>query len=250
MASKTSGKSAWDKEKTRELFRRFKEEGDMDAREKLVMSHLNLVRFIANKFKNRGEPIDDLVQVGYLGLLKAIDRFDPSFGTAFSTYAVPVILGEIRRFLRDDGSIHVARSIKENARRVEEARQAIVRTTGHEPTVDALCEAVGLAREDVLLALNARKGVRSLDACVDADGELPLGETLGADCMEAVEKRLLLGSLLKMLPREEMRLIAMRYFARRTQTDIAKEMGISQVQVSRMESRILKRLRQYAESGL
>ena len=108
---------------------------------------------------------------------------------------------------------------------MEEARQAIVRATGHEPTVDTLCEAVGLMREDVLLALNARKGVRSLDACVDADGELPLGETLGADCMEAVEKRLLLGSLLKMLPREEMRLIAMRYFARRTQTDIAKEMG-------------------------
>lgn len=224
--------------------------GDQEAREALVRENLPLVRHLVRRFQDRGREYDDLFQYGCLGLLKAIDRFDPSFGTAFSTYAVPVILGEIRRFLRDDGSIHVARSIKENARRVEEARQAIVRATGHEPTVDALCEAAGLMREDVLLALNARKGVRSLDACVDADGELPLGETLGADCMEAVEKRLLLGSLLKMLPREEMRLIAMRYFARRTQTDIAKEMGISQVQVSRMESRILKRLRQYAESGL
>ena len=93
MTSKTSGKSAWDKEKTRELFRRFKEEGDMDAREKLVMSHLNLVRFIANKFKNRGEPIDDLIQVGYLGLLKAIDRFDPSRGLEFTTFATPTIMG-------------------------------------------------------------------------------------------------------------------------------------------------------------
>lgn len=101
MTSKTSGKSAWDKEKTRELFRRFKEEGDMDAREKLVMSHLNLVRFIANKFKNRGEPIDDLIQVGYLGLLKAIDRFDPSRGLEFTTFATPTIMGEIKRHFRD-----------------------------------------------------------------------------------------------------------------------------------------------------
>ena len=183
-------------------------------------------------------------------VLKAIDRFDPAFGTAFSTYAVPVILGEIRRFLRDDGSIHVARSIKENARRVEEARQGMLQASGREPTVDELCEALDLDREDILLALNARQSVRSLDASIDADGELTLKDTLGTDCMEAVEKRLLLGSLLKALPREDMRLIALRYFQRRTQTEIAKEMGVSQAQVSRMESRILKRLREYAEIGL
>ena len=112
MTSKTSGKSAWDKEKTRELFRRFKEEGDMDAREKLVMSHLNLVRFIANKFKNRGEPIDDLIQVGYLGLLKAIDRFDPSRGLEFTTFATPTIMGEIKRHFRDKGwSVRVPRRL-------------------------------------------------------------------------------------------------------------------------------------------
>ena len=102
----------------------------------------------------------------------------------------------------------------------------------------------------MLLALNARQSVRSLDASIDAEGETPLKDTLGTDCMEVVEKRLLLRSLLKMLPKEEMHLIAMRYFQRRTQTDIAQELGISQVQVSRMESRILKRLRQYAEIGL
>jgi len=95
-----SGKTAWDKEKTRELFRRYKETGDPDAREQLVMSHMNLVRFLANKFKNRGEPLDDLMQVGYLGLLKAIDRFDPERGLEFTTFATPTILGEIKRHFR------------------------------------------------------------------------------------------------------------------------------------------------------
>ena len=225
-------------------------EGDRQAREALVKENLPLVRHLVKRFQDRGREYDDLFQYGCLGLLKAIDRFDPAFGTAFSTYAVPVILGEIRRFLRDDGSIHVARSIKENARRVEEARQGVLQASGREPTVDELCEALDLDREDILLALNARQSVRSLDASIDADGELTLKDTLGTDCMEAVEKRLLLGSLLKALPREDMRLIALRYFQRRTQTEIAKEMGVSQAQVSRMESRILKRLREYAEIGL
>ena len=224
--------------------------GDQEAREALVRENLPLVRHLVKRFQDRGREYDDLFQYGCLGLLKAIDRFDPAFGTAFSTYAVPVILGEIRRFLRDDGSIHVARSIKENARRVEEARQGVLQASGREPTVDELCEALDLDREDILLALNARQSVRSLDASIDADGELTLKDTLGTDCMEAVEKRLLLGSLLKALPREDMRLIALRYFQRRTQTEIAKEMGVSQAQVSRMESRILKRLREYAEIGL
>lgn len=225
-------------------------EGDRQAREALVKENLPLVRHLVKRFQDRDREYDDLFQYGCLGLLKAIDRFDPAFGTAFSTYAVPVILGEIRRFLRDDGSIHVARSIKENARRVEEARQGVLQASGREPTVDELCEALDLDREDILLALNARQSVRSLDASIDADGELTLKDTLGTDCMEAVEKRLLLGSLLKALPREDMRLIALRYFQRRTQTEIAKEMGVSQAQVSRMESRILKRLREYAEIGL
>lgn len=109
-----SGKAAWDKEKTRELFRRYKETGDPEAREQLVMSHMNLVRFLANKFKNRGEPLDDLMQVGYLGLLKAIDRFDPERGLEFTTFATPTILGEIKRHFRDKGwSVRVPRRLQE-----------------------------------------------------------------------------------------------------------------------------------------
>lgn len=219
--------------------------GDKEARETLVCENLPLVRHLVKRFLDRGREYDDLFQYGCLGLLKAVDRYDPSFGTAFSTYAVPVILGEIRRFLRDDGSVHVARSIKENARRVEEARERRMQTTGSEPTIDDLASELSLSRADVLLALNARRSVRSLDASVDAEGEVCLKDTIGVDCMEAVEKRLLLNSLLKTLPKEEMRLIAMRYFQRRTQTEIAREMGISQVQVSALGSKILKR---YANS--
>ena len=123
MAEKSStGKVAWDKERTRELFRRLKEDGDMDAREKLVMSHMNLVRFLANKFKNRGEPLDDLIQVGYLGLLKAIDRFDPDRGLEFTTYATPTILGEIKRHFRDKGwSVRVPRRLQELSAKVNQA---------------------------------------------------------------------------------------------------------------------------------
>ena len=130
--------------------------GDQTAREALVRENLPLVHHLVKRFQDRGREYDDLFQYGCLGLLKAIDRFDPSFGTAFSTYAVPVILGEVRRFLRDDGSVHVARSIKENARRVEDARQEIVRERGREPSVEELAQAVHLTRGDVLLALNAR----------------------------------------------------------------------------------------------
>ena len=175
----------------------------------------------------------------------------PAFGTAFSTYAVPVILGEIRRFLRDDGSIHVARSIKENARRVEEARQGVLQASGREPTVDELCEALDLEREDILLALNARQERafpgRQRRRGWGVDPQRYAGHGLHG----GGRKKAPLGEPFEdALPREDMRLIALRYFQRRTQTEIAKEMGVSQAQVSRMESRILKRLREYAEIGL
>lgn len=224
--------------------------GDREARDAVVEQNLPLVKHLAKRFLDRGREFDDLFQYGCIGLLKAVDRFDPAFGTAFSTYAVPVILGEIRRFLRDDGSVHVARSIKENARRISAAREQCLQSGEKEPTIEELSKKTGVSCADVLLALNAQQSPRSLDACLDAEGELRLGDTLGADCMEEVERRLLLGSLLKVLPREDMRLIALRYFHSQTQTQIAKTMGISQVQVSRRESRILKRLREYSETGL
>lgn len=219
----------------------------MQAREELVNENLGLVKFIVKRFQDRGREYDDLFQFGCMGLLKAIDRFDLKYKTAFSTYAVPVIMGEIRRFLRDDGSVHVARSIKDNARRVEAIRERALMQTGIEPSIDQLAKDLELDRGDVLLALNAAQPVRSLDAPIDPENNLPLSETLGEDKMESVDQKILLGSLLKALPKEDMRLIALRYFHCKTQTEIGRELGISQVQVSRMESKILKRLRSFAE---
>ena len=219
----------------------------MASREELVHENLGLVKYIVKRFQDRGREYDDLFQYGCMGLLKAIERFDPAFNVAFSTYAVPVIMGEVRRFLRDDSSVHVARSIKDNAKRIEAARERILKETGREPSIEAIAESLQMSRGDVLLALNAVQPVRSLDAPIDSENTLSLGETIGYDEVEEVDKKILLQSLLKVLPKEDMRLIALRYFQAKTQTEIAKEMGISQVQVSRLESKILKRLRGYAE---
>ena len=174
MTSKTSGKSAWDKEKTRELFRRFKEEGDMDAREKLVMSHLNLVRFIANKFKNRGEPIDDLVQVGYLGLLKAIDRFDPSRGLEFTTFATPTIMGEIKRHFRDKGwSVRVPRRLQELSAKVNQATDTLTSQLQRSPTIAEIADYLDATVDEVLEAMESSSAYSSvsLEAPSGADDD-------------------------------------------------------------------------------
>ena len=140
-----SGKTAWDKEKTRELFRRYKETGDPDAREQLVMSHMNLVRFLANKFKNRGEPLDDLLQVGYLGLLKAIDRFDPERGLEFTTFATPTILGEIKRHFRDKGwSVRVPRRLQELSAKVNQATDKLTNELQRSPKVEEIADYLGV----------------------------------------------------------------------------------------------------------
>ena len=223
--------------------------GDAQAREELISENLALVRFLVKRFAGRGADMEDLFQYGCMGLIKAIDRFDPSFSVRFSTYAVPVILGEIRRFLRDDGPIHVSRTIHENARRV--ARFCDEWRAGHGETPDVGCvaEALALSREDVVLALNARSRVRSLSEPIGGEGDLRLMDVLGAEPMRDIDSRLTLAKLLRDLPDDERTLIVRRYFKSHTQTEIARDMGISQVQVSRLESRILKKMRLRAEGG-
>lgn len=172
MASRTSGKTAWDKEKTHELFRRYKEHGDMDAREKLVMSHLNLVRFLANKFKNRGEPLDDLMQVGYLGLLKAIDRFDPSRGLEFTTFATPTILGEIKRHFRDKGwSVRVPRRLQELSAKVNQATDLLTTQLQRSPTIAEIAEYLDATVDEVLEAMESSSAYSSVSL------EAPAGPT-------------------------------------------------------------------------
>ena len=164
MTEKTSSsKSAWDKQKTRELFRRYKEDGDMEAREQLVMSHLNLVRFLANKFKNRGEPLDDLVQVGYLGLLKAIDRFDPDRGLEFTTYATPTILGEIKRHFRDKGwSVRVPRRLQELSAKVNQATDTLTTQFQRSPTIQEIADYLDASVDEVLEAMESSSAYSSV----------------------------------------------------------------------------------------
>lgn len=218
--------------------------GDQGAREALVSENIALVKFIVKRFMGRGVEYDDLFQYGCIGLLKAIDRFDPGFQAQFSTYAVPVIMGEIRRFLRDDGPIHISRTIRELSKRVDtyigESEER-----GH-CSVQEIADAVGADKGDVLLALNSRHPMRSLDETVGGENGPLLRDVIGSEPMADVDMRLTLSKLLRDLPAEEKTLLLRRYFKRHTQAQIARDMGTSQVQVSRMESRILKKLRSMA----
>lgn len=249
MTSKTSGKSAWDKEKTRELFRRFKEEGDMDAREKLVMSHLNLVRFIANKFKNRGEPIDDLVQVGYLGLLKAIDRFDPSRGLEFTTFATPTIMGEIKRHFRDKGwSVRVPRRLQELSAKVNQATDTLTSQLQRSPTIAEIADYLDASVDEVLEAMESSSAYSSvsLEAPSGADDDdtpsvIDRYATEDSDLAFTDDRIIIEEALASFSPRER-DVIEMRFLKGMTQIEIAEKLGISQVQVSRLLRRTLKKI--------
>lgn len=208
-----------------------------------MRDNLALVKYIVKRFMGRGAEFDDLFQWGCLGLLKAIDRFDPDYPVRFSTYAVPVIMGEIRRFLRDDGMVHVSRTINEQARRIEKFIEGFEAREHRRPEIDEITGALGMDRESVVLAMNSRQRVRSLSEPVQGDSELRLMDVLGTEPMKKVDARLTLSRLLRDLTDQERAVIIRRYFKAHTQTEIARDMGMTQVQVSRMESRILKRMR-------
>lgn len=211
--------------------------------------NLPLVHFVLRRFRDRGAEYEDLFQYGCMGLIKAVDRFDPAYGARFSTYAVPVILGEVRRFLRDDGPVHISRTIHDNALRAERAREEFAQAHAREPTVDEISAGAGLSREDVVLALNANSRVRSLSEPVGGDGELRLMDVIGEEMMGEVDRRLLLAGLIRELTPQERTIIIRRYFRSNTQSEIARDLGVSQVQVSRLEGRILKRMRSRAEGS-
>lgn len=222
-------------------------EGDPQARERLVSENIALVKFIVRRFLGRGVEYDDLFQFGCMGLLKAIDRFDPSFQAQFSTYAVPVIMGEIRRYLRDDGPIHISRTLRELSKRVEDYME---KTDGAcNQSVQEIANALGADRADVLLALNVKRPMRSLDETLGGDDGPRLMDVVGEDTMADVDRRIMLSGLLMDLSDDERTLILRRYFKQHTQAQIASDLGTSQVQVSRMESRILKKLRDRAGVG-
>lgn len=224
--------------------------GDEEARAQLVEENTGMVWCIVKRFYNRGAEAEDLFQIGSIGLLKAIDKFDLSYDVKFSTYAVPMISGEIKRFLRDDGMIKVSRSLKELAHRAYSCEAVMQEKLGRDPTVTELAEELGVETEELTMALEASGDIESLHKPIyQKEGqEIRLMDKLPQkeEGEEKILDHMLLKQLLSYLDKEERQLIYLRYFADQTQSQVGKQMGISQVQVSRMEKKILKNLREMA----
>ncbi len=238
----------------REFFLRVRE-GDKEARELLFHKNIGLIRHIVKRYIGRGCEAEDLYQLGAIGLLKAIEKFDPDYGVCFSTYAVPMIAGEIRRFLRDDGMVKVSRGIKENLWKIRKAGEELGQRLGRDVTLQELEQETGISMEDIVIALDAGKEVESIYKTVyQSDGnEIYLLDQLSeADSDgtgkegERVLNRMLLDSLLEKLSCKERLLIRLRFFENQTQVQTADKLGMTQVQVSRLEKKLLLRMRQQA----
>lgn len=219
--------------------------GDNDACERLLLENSGLIWSVARRYYGRGVDPEDLYQLGCLGFLKAVRGFDTSYGTQFSTYAVPKIAGEIRRFLRDDGSVKVSRGIKERAMALRQCRQDLYHRLGRDPTVGELAQATGLEPEDIAAAETATLSVASLQSQTGEDG-FTLESILGCDGMEEeVVERLALRQAIGALPDRERKVILLRFYKNLTQERTARILGVSQVQISRMERRAIGHLREW-----
>ncbi|MGI6149064.1 MAG: SigB/SigF/SigG family RNA polymerase sigma factor [Firmicutes bacterium] len=230
-------------DQSRELFRRA-QAGDMEARTQLVQENLPLVVSIVKRFLSRGFDYDDLFQVGCLGLLKAILGFDLSYEVQFSTYAVPKIIGEIKRYMREDSPIHIARSLRELASRAIAAKDMLGHELGRSPTVQELAEHLGVSVEELVTSLDAVSPIRSLHEVVaeDDDDSVRLEHVLPAP---SGDEALALRRAIEQLEPSERRIVLLRYFAEKSQTEVAQLLGISQAQVSRIEKRIVAELRHH-----
>lgn len=227
------------------------QQGDKKAREVLIEKNLGLVHAMVRRFVGRGVDAEDLFQIGTIGLMKAIDHFDLQYEVKFSTYAVPLISGEIKRFLRDDGPMKVSRTLKEQAVKIGTVRQRLQGLLGREPTLREIAEEADLSVEEIVAATEADYQVESIYASVyrNDGSEVILADTLGKEDEEKENllNHMLLEQLLEQLDERENELIRLRYFQEKTQVEVAKHFGISQVQVSRMEKKILLAMRARAQ---
>ncbi|WP_167955011.1 RNA polymerase sporulation sigma factor SigF [Anaerosporobacter faecicola] len=227
---------------------RLSKTGDKEARDLLVTENVGLVWSIVRRFAGRGHELEDLFQIGSIGLIKAIDKFDLSYEVKFSTYAVPMITGEIKRFLRDDGMIKVSRSLKEIAVKVKITREILGSALNREPTIEEISEEIAVPTEEIVMALESNSEVESLYKTIyQGDGNaIFLIDKLEQvqDEQETVVDKLALQEILDSLEPKEQDIIRLRYFMNKTQSDIAKKLGISQVQVSRLEKKILLAMRE------
>ena len=223
-------------------------DGDEEAKTQLYEENIGLIWCVVKRFFNRGAEAEDLFQIGTIGFLKAIDKFDLSYDVKFSTYAVPMISGEIKRFLRDDGMIKVSRTLKEIAYKAFLTQEEFRRRKGYDPTLEELSEYMQVEKEELVMAMEANSEIESLHKPIfQKDGhEIQLMDKLEEDETreEAILNHMLLEGLLEQLDRKERQLIYLRYFANKTQTEVGKVLGISQVQVSRMEKKVLRQMRE------
>lgn len=233
-------------EHTCELIRQAKE-GNMEARSRLVEENVGLIWSVVRRFQGRGCDAEDLFQIGSIGLLKCIDHFDLNRDVRFSTYAVPLIVGEIKRFLRDDGMVKVSRSLKEMNYRIKKETEAYQKEHNREPTLHEISVTLQADESDILMAMESGQEIHSLHQIIyQGDGdEIHLEDRIEQqeDVIEDATNRMYIDQLLDCLAVDERRLIEMRYFENQTQTSVAQTLGISQVQVSRLEKKILKKLR-------
>ncbi len=226
--------------------------GDVSAQNDIVEENIGLVRSVVKRFLNRGHEPEDLFQIGCIGLIKAIQKFDLSFDVKFSTYAVPMIMGEIKRFIRDDGIIKVSRSLKELAIKAMSLQEAIIRESDREPTVKELAEKLGVNPEELAAAMEA--GIKPESLYASAADEGKEGKALidrlesGVDHEGEIVDKLLVRQLLEKMDERERKIIILRYFKQKTQNQIAEMMGISQVQVSRIEKKVLTAMRQLLDT--
>ncbi len=223
------------------------QQGDEGAKSKLIEDNMGLIRCAVKHFSGRGYESEDLFQVGAIGLIKAIDKFDLSFNVRFSTYAVPMIIGEIKRFIRDDGIIKVSRSIKELSIRASAVREALRNETGEESKICDIAQSLGVSAEEIAAAFEATVRPESLYASGDdgnREGQALIDRVENPENCEAeIVNRLLIDSALKELPKREQKIIILRYYRGKTQSQIAKMLGISQVQVSRIEKKVLSQMK-------
>ena len=239
-------------DRTIELIKRARE-GDQTARNQVAAENLGLVWSVVRRFAGRGHDLEDLYQIGCIGLLKCIDKFEPAFDVKFSTYAVPMIMGEVKRFLRDDGMVKVSRSLKETAYKVYTVREKMVNENGTEPTIEELASCLDIDKEEIVVALEANSEVESIYKTIyQNDGNtIYLIDKLVSteDESQKAINQLALEELMQQLDEKERTIIRMRYFEDKTQTEIAGKLGISQVQVSRMEKKVLLKMREQINHG-
>ena len=224
--------------------------GDTQARETFIKGNLRLVLSVIQRFNNRGENVDDLFQVGCIGLMKSIDNFDLSQNVKFSTYAVPMILGEIKRYLRDDGMVKVSRSLKQLAIKVKMQGEALSKKLGRDPTIEEIAEELGVEKEDVVMAIESNFSVEYLQGVIHEEEGSPIClidkiSRKGDNEEDKVVDNILLKEVLGKLEKRERQIIMLRYFEDKTQSEIGQILDISQVQVSRIEKKVLHKLKSY-----